>query len=486
MPEELTLNISVSLFNILLTIILLFINRKKYEKYYYSHHFRALTSSAISIFLIFCIIALINYMGFKHTLYWDFSLNKVNSLSSQTTNLLKKINEDVTFYVFTTRSNAKNILDFIELYHFKNSKIKSQYIDIELHPELVTQFNVTAPNSVVIGYQQKKITVQDLSEKSFTNALIRLTREKDPLIYYSSGHEEISLSDDSSNGLSVLNQAIEDYYYKINKVNLATLEKIPSEVDILMLWGGKNGLVESEIALIDNFIRRGGKLLVAIDPNPNKDNAFPLRELISRWGININNDLVVDKIEHISGSNGTVPLIKNFSSEHKITRGFQGQVFFPLVSSVSNAGSSKEGKFESFAFSSPYPASWGETNLNELFDSKITFNEGVDGKGPISVAATWEENSNSSQKAKIVAFGNSTFVINSYGKFGNNFQLLLNSMSWLMDDGDVHSSILENKSGDQILIGKTAIGIIFYFSVLFAPIVCFVTAGYIYNRRRKL
>jgi len=461
-------------------------NRQKYEKYYRSNHFKALLSSVLSIFLVFFILGLINYLAFKHPLYWDFTKNQVNSLSKQSENVLSQIDGEVIFNVFATRANAKPLLDFVELYRSKNSKIKGNYVDIELRPEVVAQYNITTPNSVVLEYQEKRITVQSIDEGAITNALIRLTRSKDPLICYSVGHEEGNLKDDIGGGLSMLAQALADNYYKVNEINLATAEVIPSEVDILMLWGSHSGFLNNEISMIDQYLKRGGKLLVAIDPNPNQDGAGPLRELLVQWGINVSNDLVVDKIEHISGSNGTVPLIKNFSKEHKITKNFEGQVFFPLVSSVAAITTIKAGSFESFAFSSEYPASWGDTNLNELFEGKIAFNEGVDKKGPISVAASWEEATNSDKKARIVAFGNSTFVINSYSKFSGNFQILLNALSWLVDEGEVYSSVISGENSNKVIIGNSAMGIIFYVSVLLSPIVCFGLAFIIYTRRRKL
>ena len=299
------------------------------------------------------------------------------------------------------------------------------------------------------------------------------------------GHQELLLEEKDKTGLSFLDNILKDNYLNIVSKNLSILKRIPKEVDALIIWGARSDLTSKEIFVVDEYLQSGGKLLISIDPRPNGDKTPELRKFLKKWNIDILNNLVVDKIEHISGSQGTVPLVKTFANDHWITNGFHGQVFFPLTSSVNKVEGVFHGEFTPIAFSSPFPASWAESNFNELFAGKVVFSEGKDRKGPIALGGTWTGVTGKNKHARIVAFGNSTFVQNSYNKFLDNFQLFTNSLIWLIEDNELPSMISDKKS-IPVFIGKTQISVIFYFSVIFAPIILFALSFYFYKRKQKL
>ena len=55
-PDELTLNIALTIFNGAITLILIFINRELLGIYYQSHQFKKLTEAITSVFLVFCFL----------------------------------------------------------------------------------------------------------------------------------------------------------------------------------------------------------------------------------------------------------------------------------------------------------------------------------------------------------------------------------------------------------------------------------------------
>ncbi len=486
-PEELVLNISVSIFTIALTLFLIIVDRNKFKVYYNSTQFKGLTSALISVALFFCIIALLNYLVFKHPLHVDFSRNQFNSLTIETIQSLKQIEGKIHLKVFAQKKNAKAILDLLDLYRFYKNDIDIKYIDMEINPIEVKKYRITKGNIIVVEYNQKKEWIENISELDITNAFIRVSRKYDPVAYYSIGHNEILLEDKGPQGLSAVKALFKDNNINVVPINLAIENRLPQELNALIIWGPKLVFQEKELFLISEYLASGGKLLVALDPNPDRDLTPALRKLISKYGINLPNDLVVDQNSFVSGSKGSVPLITNYSKKHIITNDFTGNIFFPLVSSVTKSKTpSVEGKFNALAFTSSYPSSWAEKNPKEIFSGKITFNKYVDRKGPISVVGSWEQAGGNEKKTKIIAFGNSSFIINSYKKFTNNFKFFLKTISWLIDDNKIKSFNVSRKKEDPIFIGSTQIGVIFYFSVIFAPLMLFGFSFYLYKKRQKL
>ena len=227
--------------------------------------------------------------------------------------------------------------------------------------------------------------------------------------------------------------------------------------------------------------------MVALDPDLNQDVHTELRALLSRYRLVLRNDLVVDRKSFVNGSNGSIPMVDTYNTEHAITQKFKGQVFFPLVSSIdevsdgiTNVGSAEKGKVSILTSTSLFPESWGETSIKELAAQKMSYTQGKDRPGPLNLAAAFESEHN-----KIVAFGNSTFVLNAYLKFGANYTLFLNSLSWLVDEDRLISFNLPIVQSEPIFISAPQMGIVFYFSVLFSPLILFGISVYMYRRKRN-
>ena len=133
-----------------------------------------------------------------------------------------------------------------------------------------------------------------------------------------------------------------------------------------MIWGPKHAFRADEVRRIDEWVKSGGNLIIAFDPDLNGEKFPLLKGLLQKRGIHVNNDLVVDRLKHINGSNGTVPMVDVFKSESPIVKEFRGPVFFPLVSSISKITGEIEGQFTPIVSSMPFPASWAKNQVKKL------------------------------------------------------------------------------------------------------------------------
>ena len=197
----------------------------------------------------------------------------------------------------------------------------------------------------------------------------------------------------------------------------------------------------------------------------------------------IRNDMVIDRKNFVNGSNGSIPLVDHFDHDSEITKNFKGQVFFPLVSSLEPIPDQivpdVKGTVKSLVASTPFPDSWGETSLKEMASQSMSFTQGEDQPGPLNLALTFESENN-----RIAVFGNSSFVLNAYSKFGSNYAFFLNTLSWVVGEDRLISFNLPIVQSEPIFISAPQMGIIFYFSVLFSPLVLFGLAIFMYRRKR--
>ena len=108
---------------------------------------------------------------------------------------------------------------------------------------------------------------------------------------------------------------------------------------------------------------------------------------------------------------------------------------------------------------------------------KLSFNANVDKKGPIGVMAVSQVG-----KSKVAVFGNSTFLTDQYLAYGGNGTLFLNLVEWILGEEKFIADSNTSTTMAPLLLGETELGILFYFSVVFLPLIMFVFAIYRYRR----
>ncbi len=481
-PEVLALNISLTVFNLVLTLVLMYLNREALSKYYQSQQFKKLTEALVFIFLIFCLLGVGNYWAYKHPFQQDLSAYKMNSLTDQTKNILKNMKGELTLKLFARKQESLAWMTLIEFYRNEKNNIHIEKIDIDVRPDLVADYHITESATLVIEYNGKRQYVTERDELNITNGLIKISRASDPVAYFVQGHGEADFSSGETEGLKFIFEAIKNSAIDVRPLNLLTTQEVPFDAKTLIIWGPKTALQPNELNVIKRFLDRKGNLLIAIDPDLNQDLEPGLRKLLEHYRIKIKNDLVIDKKSFVNGSNGSIPLVDTYNPDHPITRKFKGQVFFPLVSSIDElpeGDGGEKGKLAMLTATSVFPDSWGETSIKEFSNQQVIFTSGQDKAGPLNLVATFESDHN-----KIVAFGNSSFVLNAYLKFGANYALFLNSLSWLVDEDRLISFNLPIIQSEPIFISSPQMGIVFYFSVLFSPLILFGISIYMYRRKR--
>ena len=494
LTSHLTLNICTSIFTFCMTMILILKRRRQVETYLHSTQFKYLTQYSIHGILVLCILGLLNYLIYKNPLQWDITANQSNRLNQQSIDLLKKIESPVLFKIYARRENARNLLPLLELYRLENTHIKVQLLDPEVNPLQVHEDKIHNYGQVVVEFKERSARFLEYSEKAITNALLRILRQGKTTIYFSSGHRSSSLADQGPQGLSKLKGYLESEGHVVEEVALSQLQRVQRD-SVLALWGPRDGLLAQEQEALKNFLQRKGRLLLALDPQiPSKgrgtlDPFAALRNLIAeRRLVTIANDFVVDSVLALKDSGGAVPVVEHFDSRHPVTEQMVGQVFFPLVSSIqfldtSHATGSLGDKMTSFrlAQTSDFPASWAERDFSEVKAQKVSFTQGRDLMGPITVMGAIE-----GEGSKTLVVGNSSFVHNQYFDFQNNFLLFSNAVNWLLDQGGFISFSRPKQNSEKLVVSALGLDILFYFSVILLPLLLLALAFLFYRMRVRL
>lgn len=484
-PDNLILDLSTSLFTLLFTIGLWVTNKDALNTYLLSRYSKKFFNELIGIFLILLILIFVNYLGFKNSYERDLSKEKVHTLSDQTKTILRDLKKPVTFTLFSKREHWDSILFLLRLYKNSNNNILINAVDIELSPQVARAQNLTQFPAVMIDDGTKKVFVTLIDELNLTNGFLKLSSTKQVLIYYSIGHGEIEMENKMESGASYFYEMMKSANYNLNPIFLAKMSEIPKDCDLLLLIGPADGFLPNEIKILDNYLKNGGRLLLTYSPDFKGDRLKSLRELLVKYGVKINNDIVVDQLSTVHGADATVPVIEKFSSTHKIMEKFKGTIIFPMASSIDFIQTPGI-KAETLVSSSAFPGSWAEQDLGQVRLGKAVY-DAKDHKGPSTlVGIISDETGADDLKTKIAIFTSSSFLINGYASQGPNFNLLLNTVDWLVGNEGIMSLNRPMVTHERIMMSSPQIGTIFYFSVVFLPLIFLVLSFYFYRRKLKL
>lgn len=387
----------------------------------------------------------INFLGRKYNKRFDLTRNGVFSLAPQTEELLGKLSGTLKLVAFEEGAGQLGpAAELLKLYGEANrSKVSTEVIDPRSKPHLIEKYGMKQGNMVYLEYQEgesKGVSrVNTASEESLTNAILKLTRGAAKKVYFVTGHGEPSIQDEQDLGLRTLSEALQDEHMQVDNLLLSTVEKLPEDAAAVFLIAPQKVVQPSELALLQEYVNNGGSLFVMTDPQF----APEVRDFVSGFGIELNNDVVVDTVQRLfAGPAIGVEPIANSYGIHPITRGFTSGQDISIFRIASSVGLSEDSKVEGASYVKLVmtgPSSWAETNLSAIFDSEepsVAFEDG-DTSGPVALAIAYEKPVSSenpgadSERGRLVVFGDSDWVRNAFiGSFFNR-DLALNATSWL-------------------------------------------------------
>ena len=450
-------------------------------------------SNALVMTLAFVgIVAVLNFLGQQHHKRFDLTENKDFSLSPQTIQILQSLKEPVHVVGFFTvtdpgQTDAKDLLEEYKAY---SDKLTYEFVDPDMQRAFARQFQNPYSGTIffIVGSKQQKANTID--EQSLTSALLKVTTDKQKVVYFITGHGERDIDDFSNGGFDQVKQKLESDNYQVATLTLATTSTVPSDASVLILASPKAELPPKDLDVLSNYLRQGGRMVVLADPGfPNPLGAG----LSAAYGFDLPNDFVVDIPNALLGDVLT-PIITRYP-RHRITEQLGNlATFFPLARPVVLTGNLPPTvTVASLAQTSSgddlgRPNSWADTGLKELSASQpnVQFNP-ADGdiQGPINLGAAVE---NADTKMRLVVFGNSEFVSNSglsvmSGQVGNA-DLFLNAVNWAAEEEALVSVRSKPPTNRQIFLTGLQLRLVFLTTVVLLPLAVIAAGVVVWWRRR--
>lgn len=485
-PEYAILNWSLTVFAATLGLLLVLMRLAEIKLFVKSRYFERVAFHTINAILVLSILGLLNYLGNKNYKEFDLTHSKKNSLTDQSRKIVEMVQEPLKMTLFAKREEWAPMLTVLKLYEaLAPQKIQLTAVDTDLRPDLVRSAEITENGTVVLEYKGETMKFLLIDELSVTNALLKLLRDQKYVLYMVTGHDELSCSNTTVEGISVLCEKLRSQNYEVRELNLAQVKEVPGDASAVMVLGPASGLFPDEARRLEDYLNRGGSLFLALAPAFKSEIYDNLIALGKPFGLTLGRDLVIDRLSTIQGAEATIPIIQNYATEHPITMGFNLRTVFPLSSSVQKIAGNDSATL--LARTSDFPGSWAETNLKAVTEGKAEFQEKEDLRGPIGVLGAGEKVGEDSQAgSRFILLGSSSFLINAYQAQSGNTNLFLNAVSWLINDEGIISLNRPGNEEPPVILSSQHLQMIFFISILVVPIVFFGAAIFVYRRRRVL
>jgi len=442
------------------------------------------SNALLMVLILLGILIVANIFAARFSWRLDTTAARQFSLAEQTRNILKSLNKDVKITGFFKSGDEAFTKELLTEYAHYSDRLRFEFSDPDKKPGLAKKYQVKSYGTLIVEAEGKQERIEKSEEQLLTNAIIKVTREGKKKLYFTTGHGEKDPDSDGADGLATARKALIEENYDIAKLLLARESAIPADCSMLAVAGPRTELFASEKSLIMEFLQKGGKLLILLDPaSPDS-----WSELLGEWGFKVGRDIVVDAsgFGQLFGTGPTMPIVSQYE-EHAITRDFNLMTFFPEARSISR-GENPPAGLEFREIGKSTPRSWAETSPISG-QAEITFDEGKDLRGPVTLFAGAEMPATAAAgekagKTRLLVFGDSDFATNSYFDTQGNGNLFQNGVSWLAEEEDLISVRARSPEDRRIAITQTQSRALLYLGIIVLPLAIFIAGIAVYRNRK--
>ncbi|QSJ16588.1 Gldg family protein [Nostoc sp. UHCC 0702] len=338
------------------------------------------TNALVAILAVLVILGLINFLATRYHLRADLTETQLFTLAPQSKELVRGLQQPVKVWVFDVNQNSQD-RELLENYQRQGRNFKFEYVDPQTRPGLADKYGVKEYGEVYLESGEKRQLVQKLneterlSEVKLTNRLQQILNSTTALVYFLQGHGERPIAA-GEGGMTQAVEGLSNKNYTASPLNL-TNSQVPNDAAVVIVNGPKRGLFDSEVKALQNYLNRGGNVLLTIDPNTDPN----LNSLLQEWGVRLDNRLIVDVSGGGVGLGPAAPIITDYG-QHPITKDFANGISFYRLARPLEITQVPGVEATPLLRSKPYPNSWAESDLQS---EKLEFNPDKDLKGPLTL-----------------------------------------------------------------------------------------------------
>jgi ABC-type uncharacterized transport system involved in gliding motility auxiliary subunit len=456
--------------------------------------------SAAAVALVLAILVVVNLLAGRYPGRLDLTQGKSQSLTAVTLALLKDVDKPLTLTAFFPegQGDRQRAREVLENYTYANPKVSFTFVDPDREPHKAREAGFRFPGNVLLEYDGRRQMADRADEEALSEALRRLLRPQQKKVYFLTGHGERSLEEPRREGLLTAKRALENEGFLLAELNLLQQGKIPPEAAAVVVAGPVKPLFPQEIAALKEYLGRGGRLLVMLEPFQDAG----LKDFLAGYGVELNDGLVLDhnQVSQALGASVVMPIAVKYGP-HRITRDFTNVVtLFPLARPLGLRRDLPGAAGLPLALSTQ--TSWEKIGREVLKKEEWDFNPQKDRQGPFHLAvlvelkpperkdaaagptAAPDKPQEMGKTAYLAVFGDVDFATNGYFNLSMNGDLFLNTVNFLAEEEKQILIRRDEKKPQPLSLTSWQIYGLFFLTLILIPGAMLAAGVAAYVRRR--
>jgi ABC-type uncharacterized transport system involved in gliding motility auxiliary subunit len=427
-----------------------------------------------------------NVLAARFPWRYDATESKIHTLAPATRALVRNLSTPVElFAVFQPADAARREIEpLLRRLAEAGPKLTWRFVDPDREALLVRQLGVTQ-DKVVVARAGETIAQSagdaraGIGEGALANLLMRVTRKGPRTVYVVIGDGEPSPEDlQDPGGLGLLARALTDANFAPKPLLLSTQQAVPGDARLVVLAAPRKPLPAHDVELLRQYMGKGGRLLVLVDPGEE----LGLTLLLGEYGVTLGDTLVVDQqqVPFFGARLGVDPIVESFP-EHPITKGFRERIVLLQARTVDWAASPAASGAQGQVIAETGDESWAESGWREaLANGRVRQDPGEE-EGPLGVAVAATKG-----ESRLVAVGDADFARNANLDTYFNREFLLNAVQWLAGEDELIAERPRGLRPSRLEMTDLEMWRLFRFSVLLLPEALLIVGLGIWWRRRTL
>jgi ABC-type uncharacterized transport system involved in gliding motility auxiliary subunit len=456
-------------------------------------------NTLLVVVIALAVTVVINLLAARFSYRLDLTQNQMYSISEQSIQTIRELNKQpnrLHIYAFVATGDPvrEPMEDLIKLYLKKGAKIDFEFVDPYKRPAEAQKYQIQQVSDLgtmvlVQGAKVMKLLPRDLiknpenygempafaGEQALTRTINKMLNVETKNLYFLQGHGEKELARAKN--------FIGGEGYGVKTLDLAKQGAIPADCAELIIAGPGRDLMGPEVQTIGDYLDKGGRMMLFLDYGVKKALIPNINGLIKKWGIDIEDSLVVEFGSNRIAESDYATIIPYYES-HEITNGLMQGKINSLVQASRALVKIPDYKGDAIVsvILKSSTDSWAETS-----PMKVPVHDSYETKGPIPMGiVAYRRNGakNNGAEGRLVVTGMSTFMDDRIVSQGGNLNLFYNMSQWLLGQED-RITILPKPIRDSRVTLTPAQGFwIQWITIIIFPVLILITGGIIWFRRR--
>lgn len=228
----------------------------------------------------------------------DFTTKKLYSLSDTTKKRLEELENEITIQLINLSNSY--YLEYATKYEIASDKVKIEKVEnLSERVDLQTKYNIKSTDTLIVvknGEKEQILTTNDFytydystyeqidrTEEAITNAIMKVTIEKEPKIYVLT-EKTYSVPQQS---LATIAATLESEANDVESLDILSTGNVPEDCACLVIMTLKKDLDEIERDKIIEYINNGGKILMLTSQNILDVDTPNFNQVLAQYGISM-------------------------------------------------------------------------------------------------------------------------------------------------------------------------------------------------------